>query len=62
MVDGVIAALINFQHIYNKKLSSIYHKVSNIKHTLTGYKIIDHSDVVGTSPIGTAPTTSSFST
>ena len=27
-----------------------------------GNKIVDHSDVVGASPVGTAPTTSSFST
>ena len=30
--------------------------------TLVGNKIVDHSDVVGASPIGAAPTTSSFST
>ena len=39
-----------------------YCKVSNIRHTLYGYKIVDHSDVVGASPVGAAPTTSSFST
>ena len=27
-----------------------------------GNKIVDHSDVVGASPVGAAPTTSSFST
>ena len=37
-------------------------QVSNIKHTLVGNKIVDHSDVVGASPVGAAPTTSSFST
>ena len=40
----------------------VYRKVSNISHTLVGYKIVDHSDVVGASPVGAAPTTSSFST
>ena len=35
---------------------------SNINHTLGGSKLVDYSDVVGTSPIGAAPTTSSFST
>ena len=30
--------------------------------TLVGNKIVDHSDVVGSSPIGAAPTTSSFPT
>ena len=39
-----------------------YRKVSNIRRTLVGNKIVDHSDVVGASPVGAAPTTSSFST
>ena len=41
---------------------SAYRKVSNIRRTLVGNKIVDHSDVVGASPVGAAPTTSSFST
>ena len=44
------------------KNKSIYRKVSNISCTLVGNKIVDHSDVVGASPVGAAPTTSSFST
>ena len=39
-----------------------YRQVSNISGTLEGNKIVDHSDVVGASPGGAAPTTSSFST
>ena len=39
-----------------------YRKPSNIGRTLVGNEIVDHSDVVGASPIGAAPTTSSFST
>ena len=39
-----------------------YRQTSNISHTLEGNKIVDHSDVVGASPVGAAPTTSSFST
>ena len=40
-----------------------YHQTSNISFSLVGKnKIFDHSDVVGASPVGTAPTTSSFST
>ena len=39
-----------------------YRKTSNISHTLVGNKIVDHSDVVGASPVGATPTTSSFST
>ena len=39
-----------------------YRKTSNIRRTLEGNKIVDNSDVVGASPVGAAPTTSSFST
>ena len=39
-----------------------YRKVFYIRRTLVGNKIVDHSDVVGASPVGAAPTTSSFST
>ena len=35
-------------------------KTSNISGTL-GNEIVDHSDLVGASPAGAAPTTSSFS-
>ena len=38
-----------------------YRQTSNIRRTELGNKIVDHSDVVGASPVGTAPTTSSFS-
>ena len=44
------------------RCKEIYRKVSNIRRTLVGNKILDHSDVVGASPVGAAPTTSSFST
>ena len=37
-----------------------YRKTSNISRTLVGNKIVDNSDVVGASPVGAAPTTSSF--
>ena len=39
-----------------------YRQVSNISRTLVGNKIVDHSNVVGATPIGAAPTTSSLST
>ena len=42
--------------------SSAYRKISNARRTLVGNEIVDHSDVVGASPVGAAPTTSSFST
>ena len=40
----------------------MYRQTSNIRRTLVGNKIVDHSDVVGASPVVAAPTTSSFST
>ena len=43
-------------------LPSNYRKTSNIRRALVGNKIVDHSDVVGASPVGAAPTTSSFAT
>ena len=39
-----------------------YRQVSNIRRILVGNNIVDHSDVVGASPVGAAPTTSSFPT
>ena len=39
-----------------------YRKTYDIRRTLVGNKIVDHSDVVGASPVGAAPTTSSCST
>ena len=38
-----------------------YRQISNIRRTLEGNKL-DNSDVVGASPVGAAPTTSSLST
>ena len=43
-------------------IKNIYCKTSNIRRILVGNKIVDHSDVVGASPVGAAPTTSQFST
>ena len=42
-------------------IRTIYRQTSNIRRTLVGNKIVDHSDLVGASPVGAAPTTSSFS-
>ena len=42
--------------------SYTYRQTSNISRTLVGNKIVDNSDVVEASPVGAAPTTSSFST
>ena len=43
-------------------MSNMYCQVSNIRRTLVGNYIVDHSDVVGALPVGAAPTTSSIST
>ena len=40
----------------------VYRETSNISCTLVDNEIVDHSDVVGASSVGAAPTTSSFST
>ena len=47
---------------FGYEIVETYRQVSNIRRTLVGNKIVDHSDVVGASPVGAAPTTSSFST
>ena len=39
-----------------------YHQVCNIKRTFVGNKKVGHSDVIGTSTVSAAPTTSSFLT
>ena len=41
---------------------AVYRQSSNIRDTLIGNSIVDHSDVVGALPVGAAPTTSSFLT
>ena len=51
----------NFAITLTRSLQN-YRQVSNIRRTLVGNKIVDNSDVVGASPVGAAPTTSSLST
>ena len=51
-------------HVAAQQTYVAYRQTSNIRRALVGNKIVDHSDVVGASPIGaapTTPTTSSFS-
>ena len=48
--------------IQDQANSMKYRKTSNISRTLVGNELVDNSDVVGASPVGAAPTTSSFST
>ena len=40
----------------------VHNQTSDISRTLVGNNIVDHSDVVGASPVCAAPTSSSFST
>ena len=40
-------------------MHNAYYQISYINRTLVGDEIVDHSDVVGASPVGAAPTTSS---
>ena len=40
----------------------LYLQVSNIIRTWVGNEVVEHSDVFGASPVGAAPTASSFST
>ena len=53
----LMKGILNWQKSQNE-----YRKTSNISRTLVGNKIVDDSDVVGASPVGAAPTISSFST
>ena len=57
----VLNADINNWHSVCLAIIINYRKTSNIRCTLVGNNIVDHSDVVGASPVGAAPTTSSFS-
>ena len=45
-----------------ESISEWYRKTPDISRTSVGNKIVDNSDVVGASPVGAAPTTSSFLT
>ena len=46
----------------NQQFTNKCRQISNICRTLVENKIADHSDIVGASPVGAAPTTSSFYT
>ena len=56
---GIMTTLCFLSHSFTL---TTYHQTSNMSHTLVGNKIVDHSEVVGASPVSAAPTTSSFST
>ena len=58
----IIQCGINVVNVVQVKHRQNYRKFSNIRRILLGNEIVDHSDVVGASPVVAAPTTSSFST
>ena len=64
--DGTDQADHNFKSIFLKERIRIltYRQTSNIRRIKSqkANKIVDHSDVVGASPVGAVPTTSSIST
>ena len=63
MFDGSVLYKDWYDKLRNQKPCTLeYRQVSNIRRTLPGNEIVDHSDVVGASPVGAAPITSSFST
>ena len=54
--------MINPSFAKNSIFQKNYHQTCNISSTLVENKTVDHSDVVGATPVGAAPTTSLFST
>ena len=55
--------MLSLDHIYHKTHTHTYNRQTfNISRALLGNNIFAHSDVVGASPVGAAPSTSSFST
>ena len=60
IVKKIYCSMSFWEQPHMASLNSYYNQISNIRHTL-GNKIVDHSGVVGASPVGVAPTISSFS-
>ena len=52
----------NIPDTQEEKCNEMYSQISNINRNITGETFVDHSEVVGASPVGAAPNTSSFST
>ena len=59
----LVEIITNVCHVIKSqfRMQQTYCKTSNIRLALIGNKIVDHSDICGASPLGAAPTTSSFS-
>ena len=62
IADGKVRIMQRFIYIYIYIYTYIYSQTFDISNTLVGNEIVDLSDVDGASPVGAAPTTSSFST
>ena len=60
--EGTSIYLIQYQGLCCQKPYQECPQTSIISNTLLGSKLVDHSDVVGASPVGAAPTTSAFLT
>ena len=65
-IGHLVSSISNMAKLASWQLSGFgdfgYRQASNISRFLLGNKIVDLSDVVGASPVGVAPTTSSFRT
>ena len=60
--QSVVSDIMSNVSASGKRLdNTMYHQTSNIRSTFVDNKIVDYSDAVGASPVGAAPTTSSFS-
>ena len=60
--DFLLSYITGQLHLHSRPIYTSYRWVSNTRRTLAGNKFVDHSDVVGATSNGAAPTTSSFST
>ena len=61
-ITGIPILVRRYIYIATDPILSQYRQTSNIIGTLVGNETADPSHVVGASPVGAAPTTSSFST
>ena len=62
MAPGNLNSIVLVNGLVPSGTNDNYRKTYSLSRTLVGNKIVDNSDVVGASPVGAAPTTSSFST
>ena len=60
LVDSIYKWLVMQRVLQHHDVITNYLQNSNIRRTLVGNKIFDHSDVVGALPVGAAPTSSSY--